>query len=172
MSYYVIDVETDGPIPHKYSMVCFGVVKVTPELDTTFYGKTKPISELWIPESLSVSGFNREEHMGFDDPYTVMKNFRDWINETSVGRPIFMSDNNGFDFAWINYYFHTFIGSNPFGWSSRRIGDLYCGMVKDSFAKWKHLRETTHTHHPVDDAKGNAEAILKMKEMGLKIKFK
>ncbi len=36
----------------------------------------------------------------------------------------------------------------------------------------KHLRRTTHTHHPVDDAKGNAEALLTMKkEMGLKIKL-
>ena len=33
----------------------------------------------------------------------------------------------------------------------------------------KHLRKTRHTHHPVDDAKGNAEALLQMKEMGLKI---
>jgi hypothetical protein len=37
---------------------------------------------------------------------------------------------------------------------------------------FKHLRRTTHTHHPVDDAKGNAEALLTMKkEMGLKIKL-
>jgi hypothetical protein len=36
-------------------------------------------------------------------------------------------------------------------------------------ASWKQLRDTKHTHNPVDDAKGNAEAILKMKDMGLKI---
>jgi len=28
-----------------------------------------------------------------------------------------------------------------------------------------------HTHHPVDDAKGNAEALLEMRKMGLKISF-
>lgn len=172
MSYYSVDVESDGQIPHKYSMVCFGAVKITPELDKTFYGQTKPISELWIPNALAISGFNREEHLNFDDPYIVMKNFSEFIEETTVGRPIFISDNNGYDFAWINYYFHTFIGSNPFGWSSRRIGDLYCGMVNDCHAKWKHLRKTKHTHNPVDDAMGNAEAVLKMKELGLKITLK
>ena len=26
MSYIVVDVESDGPIPHKYSMVCFVAV--------------------------------------------------------------------------------------------------------------------------------------------------
>lgn len=172
MSYYVVDVEADGPIPHKYSMVCFGVVKLTPELDTIFYGKTKPISELWIPEALEISGFNRDEHLTFDDPFTVMKSFKDWINKTTNGNPIFISDNNGFDFAWINYYFHTFIGSNPFGWSSRRIGDMYCGMMKNTYAKWKHLRKTKHTHNPIDDSMGDAQAILEMKKMGLKIKTK
>jgi len=35
-----------------------------------------------------------------------------------------------------------------------------------------HLRKTKHTHNPVDDAKGNAEALLALKnEMGLKIKL-
>jgi len=45
-------------------------------------------------------------------------------------------------------------------------------MQKDVYSRWKHLRKTSHTHHPVDDAKGNAEALLKMKEMGLKINLK
>ena len=35
---------------------------------------------------------------------------------------------------------------------------------------FKHLRKTKHTHHPVDDAKGNAEALLHMVQtLGLKI---
>ena len=46
------------------------------------------------------------------------------------------------------------------------------GIEKDTFKTFKHLRKTKHTHHPVDDAKGNAEALLTMKkEFGLKIKF-
>jgi len=77
--------------------------------------------------------------------------------------------NCAYDWQWINYYFHVNLGYNPFGYSGRRIGDLYCGMMNDSFAKWKHLRETKHNHNPVQDAKGNAEVILKMKELGLKI---
>ena len=41
-------------------------------------------------------------------------------------------------------------------------------MKHDTFKNFKHLRRTKHTHHPVDDAKGNAEALLTMREMGLK----
>ncbi|MFO7937659.1 MAG: hypothetical protein R6V06_08665 [Kiritimatiellia bacterium] len=100
--------------------------------------------------------------------------FAEWIKEVSDGRPIFISDNPAFDWQWINYYFHEFLGRNPFGHSARRIGDLYCGMVKDARKNrdWKRkYRKTKHTHNPVDDATGNAEALLAMKELGLKINF-
>jgi len=172
MSLFVTDVESDGQIIGRHSIVCFGVVKLTPELDTTFYGQMMPISDQWIPSALAVSGFSREEHEMFPHPKSVMENFAKWLEKNSVGKPVLISDNNGYDASWINYYFHVYCGKNPFGWSSRRIGDLYCGMVKDTFAQWKQLRVTAHTHNPVDDARGNAEALLKMKEMGLKINTK
>lgn len=172
MSWIVVDVESDGPVPPAWSMICFGAVVVEPSLSKTFYGQTRPISDTFNPEALAISGISREQHMGFEDPRAVMQRFKDWLTANSAGRPIFVSDNVAYDWQWINYYFHTYVGENPFGYSGRRIGDLYCGLVKDSFAQWKQLRKTAHTHHPVDDAKGNAEAILAMKEMGLKIPSK
>ena len=168
MSLFVVDVESDGGLLGVNSMVCFGVVKVTPELDTTFYGKTKPISDIYNESALAVSGFSREQHLEFDDPKLVMYEFDKWLYKNTKGRPILISDNNGYDASWINWYFLTYLGKNPFGWSSRRIGDLYCGMKMDMWAGWKKLCVTKHTHNPVDDAMGNAEALLKMKEMGLK----
>ena len=40
------------------------------------------------------------------------------------------------------------------------------------FQNFKHLKKTRHTHHPVDDARGNAEAFLALKEqLGLKVSF-
>lgn len=171
MSYIVVDVETDGPIQGRNSMVCFGAVIVEPSLKKTFYGKVRPISDEYDPESLSISGFSREEHLTFEDPAEVMKQFAEWINENTVNKPILISDNNGYDAAWINWYFLTYYGSNPFGWSSRRIGDLYCGLKKNSKSQWKWLRDAPHNHNPVSDALGNAQVLLKMQKMGLKIKL-
>lgn len=171
MSYFSVDIEADGPIPGPYSMVSFGAVVVEPGLSRTFYRELCPISEKWVPEALAVSGFSREQTLKFDFPGKIMAEFEDWVNQNSRGRPIFIADNPGFDFAFINFYFHTFIGRNPFGFSSRRIGDLYCGAKLDTFAKWKHLRETQHSHNALDDAKGNAEAIIKMQKMGLRIRL-
>jgi DNA polymerase III epsilon subunit-like protein len=169
MSIIVVDVEADGPIPGKYSMVSLGAVVVEPSLARTFHALTRPISDLWLPEALAVSGVTREEHLRHDDPAEVMERFEKWVLESSRGRPVFASDNLAFDWQFVNWYFHTFLGRNPFGWSGRRIGDLYCGMVKDGHASWKHLRKTPHDHHPVNDAKGNAEALLAMIDMGLKL---
>jgi len=82
-----------------------------------------------------------------------------------------VSDNVAFDWQFINYYFHRFFGRNPFGFSGRRIGDLYAGLVKDASksTEWKKYRVSAHTHNPVDDARGNAEALRKFKELGLNI---
>lgn len=41
--------------------------------------------------------------------------------------------------------------------------------VESDNKDWKKLRQTKHSHLPVDDCKGNAEVLLKTKEMGLKM---
>lgn len=168
----MVDIESDGPIPGDYSMISFGAVIVDEALDKTFYGKLKPVSDNYIPEALAVSGHTREETMSFDEPAEVMKAFAVWIKANCADRPIFISDNNGFDWMFICWYFHHFTGENPFGHSSQNLGSLYKGMEKDMFKTFKYLRKTKHTHHPVDDARGNAEALLTMRnKLGLKIKF-
>lgn len=173
MSYIMVDIESDGPIPGDYSMISFGAVLVDDNLDKTFYGKLKPISENWIPQALAVSGHSRNETLEFDEPKEVMEKFAEWIKQNSKGQAVFISDNNGFDWMFICWYFHHFLDKNPFGHSSQNLGSLYKGLVKDTFKNFKHLRKTKHTHHPVDDAKGNAEALLTMKnEMDLGISLK
>ena len=68
MSYVMVDIEADGPIPGDYSMICFGAVIVEPSLSRTFYGQLRPISEQWQPEALAVSGFTRERTLAFSAP--------------------------------------------------------------------------------------------------------
>jgi DNA polymerase III epsilon subunit-like protein len=172
MSYIIVDVEADGPIPYKYSMVSFGAIILDNSLDKTFLGETKPISDLWIPDALKVSGISRDQHLKFNDPKEVMEDFTKWIKKNSTGNHIFISDNPAFDWQWINYYFYTFLDHNPFGHSARRIGDLYSGMLMDTRKgnEWKRkFRKTKHDHNPVNDAKSNAEALLAMCKLGLKI---
>lgn len=161
----MVDIETDGPCPGMHSMICFGAVIVEPGLQRTFYARLKPISETYIPAALAISGFTREETLKFPDPRDAMHDFELWLEKNVEGRPILWADNPMFDGGFINYYFWHQLGRNPFGWSAAGLGQLYKGLRRDIYATFKHLRKTPHTHDPVDDAKGNAEALLSMMEM-------
>jgi len=170
MSWIMVDIESDGPIPGDYSMIEIGAVIVDDRLSTTFYSQIKPISDNYKTEALSVSGYSREDTLSFRNPEEVMMDFKSWILQNSTGKPLFVSDNNGFDWMFVCWYFHHFIGENPFGYSSTNLGSLYKGIVRNTFENFKHLRETEHTHNPLDDAIGNAEALLRIiKTYDLKI---
>jgi hypothetical protein len=161
--FFVVDVESNGPCPGIYSMISLGAGVVDGKFNKTFYGQTKPISEKFEEEAYSVVGTDYETHLTYDDPEEVMKNFAKWLVENSdpKDRLTLWSDNPAFDWQWVNYYFHKYTGGNPFGFSARRIGDFYCGLQRDLrvASVWKSLRKTKHSHHPVDDAVGNAEAL-------------
>jgi exonuclease len=172
MNFVMVDIEADGPIPGDYSMIALGAVIVEPGLQRRFAARLRPISDTWIPDALAVSGFSREETLLFGEPKGQMERFAEWLAIEAKGQPKFVSDNNGFDWQFVNWYFHHFLGRNPFGHSSTNLGSLYKGLVKDTSPNFKHLRRTRHTHDPVDDAVGNAEAMLAMiEEMGLKARL-
>ena len=113
-------------------------------------------------ESLAVSGYSREDTLSFRNPEEVMLDFKTWILQNSVGKPLFISDNNGFDWMFVCWYFHHFLSDNPFGHSSANLGSLYKGIVRNTFENFKHLRKTKHSHNPLNDAMGNAEAFLQI----------
>ena len=170
----VVDCETDGPAPgHElYSLVSFGAVVVEPALNRTFRGRLKPISNKWMPDALAISGIGRDVHEAYPPPADVMLEFVRWVKAQSDGkRATFISDNLGFDWSFINYYLWYYAGENPFGFSGRRLNDLFAGWMGNASATqgWKKFRKTPHTHDPVDDAMGMAEALLEMKARGLKI---
>jgi DNA polymerase III epsilon subunit-like protein len=165
MTYIMVDIESDGPIPGDYSMISIGAVVVDENLDKTFRRDLKPISKDFREEALNICGVTREETLGYPDAAEVMTDFERWVDENSDGQPRLISDNNGFDWMFICWYFHHFCGRNPFGYSSTNLGSLYKGFVKDLTKNFKHLRDTVHTHDPLDDAIGNAEAFRKICEM-------
>ena len=171
MSLIVVDVESDGPIPgtDEYSMIAVGAAIVDGKFDKTFRALLRPISDKWVPEALAISGYSREQTLAFEDPEGVMRKFATWVTDVSQDRPVFISDNLAFDWMFTCWYFHHFTSNNPFGFSGRRIGDIWAGMRLNMRTNWRHLRETKHSHDTLDDAKGNAEALKRFKEPGLKI---
>jgi len=63
-------------------------------------------------------------------------------------------------------------GPIPGDYSMISLGAVLVEPTLSKTNNFKHLRKTPHTHHPVDDAKGNAEAFLELiKEYKLGIKL-
>lgn len=172
MCWISVDVEADGPIPGDFSMVALGAVIVEPLLQRSFYAKLRPISEKWITDSLRICGFNREQTLSFENPSTVMRHFGQWLRKEGGVHLFFISDNNGFDWQYINWYFHHFLGQNPFGFNSTNLLSLFLGLKKNMYSTFKHFRKSSHGHNPLQDAIRNAEALMEMKKQyALKIKF-
>lgn len=170
IKYVSIDVEADGPCPGLYSMVSLGAVVVEPGLARTFYGEFAPLpGAFWNEEALAVSKTSRYQHLSYPDPSITTERFCDWLKEeSSRGATLRMvGDNPAFDWQFINYYLIRFCGYNPLGWSARRIGDYFAGLQRNfnHQNRWKQYREYVHTHNPLDDAKGNANALLKLWEL-------
>jgi len=164
LNFVSVDIEADGPVPGLYSMVSFGAVVATPPFDDSFYCELKPISDQYIPDALKVCGFTRDETLKFTEAEIQMARFEAWLDDLKLRKsyPIFIADNNGFDWQFINYYFHKFVGRNPFGYSSWNLNSFYKGLEKNVRAKFKQFRVTKHTHNALDDAIGNAEALHKI----------
>lgn len=163
MSLFVVDVEADGPAPGLYSMVSLGAIRVDRELERSYYGRLAPISERFDPEALAVSHVTREEHLGYPPAEEETRRFFEWVKANNRGgKPVFVSDNPAFDWQWINYYAHLFLGENPFGHSGRRVGDFCAGLEGDWEASgaYRALGVTEHTHNPADDARRVAEGLI------------
>src|SRR3989338_10868116 len=112
-----VDCEGHGPAPTLNDAVAFEFGAVAYPSKQTFHGTaaTKETFEKfdkWIA-SVIERGFTPLDN----SPY--LTGFR----------PLFVSDNPAYDWQFINYYFHLFLGRNPFGHSARRIGDFYAGLV-------------------------------------------
>ncbi len=170
----VFDVEADGPCPGLYNMISFGLVSLA-DPSKSFLGQVAPLLDKpGIDAARAVTGITFETQKTWPDAAIVMPAAAAFLNELTGGkRAIFWSDNPAFDWQFWNWYCHRFLGDNPAGFSARRIGDLDAGRRGEPLTTnaFKKRRNTAHTHDPVDDARGNAEALRwVLGEMGEHVK--
>ncbi|MCA1734375.1 MAG: exonuclease [Acidobacteria bacterium] len=172
-AYFSADVETDGPIPGRYSLLSFALVYAgsydgrafeRPDaLDTTFYREVRPISQHWQAEALEVNRIDRKRlEQDGADPATAMTEAAQWVRNIAAGRrPILVAYPVSFDWTWLYWYFIEFSkDGSPFNHSG-------CYDLKTAFAVkgelpislagrdqlLAHLRaDHPHTHHALEDA--------------------
>src|SRR5471030_1669061 len=114
--YVSIDIEAAGPLPPTYSMLSLGAVLVD-DPKATFYVELRPTNDEALPAAMKVVGRTLKEfaEVGLT-PKEAMTGFRDWLTGVAeAGKPVFVGFNASFDWAFVNYYFHHYLGEFPFG---------------------------------------------------------
>ena len=148
-----VDVETSGPIPGKYSLLSIGACNVF-DVSQTFVCEIKPTSKKFVPEALAVTGLSLErlQKSGLS-PTKAMKKFASWSK--SLVRDgeslVFVGFNAAFDWSFVNYYFHKYLGENPYGFSALDIKSLYMGAADSDWS---------------DTRSSHIAATLKPKQLG------
>ena len=136
-----VDIEASGPIPDKYSMLSIGAC-VTSKPSEQFHCYLKPMSNEFIPEAIEVTGLSLEKlHKEGVEPIDAMTQLKEWIESlVSKGEKIvFVGFNASFDWSFINYYFHQFLGENPFGIAALDIKSMYFGTANHT---WESTRSS------------------------------
>jgi DNA polymerase III epsilon subunit-like protein len=169
--YISVDIEAAGPVPGLYSMLALGACEVG-RPDEAFYAELRPVTDAFVPEALQVGGLSMERlrEQG-RDPAEVMVAFGNWVRDraTRAGRPVFVGFNSSFDWAFVNWYFHQFLGENPFGIGGVDIKAYYMGLVGCAWSDTTSSRlppqfrsAWPHTHNALDDARAQADIFAKL----------
>lgn len=171
--YISVDIEAAGPIPGEYSLLSIGA-SIVGQSEIAFYAELKPLNDNAVPEALAVSKLDMKNLAATGkEAMAAMEEFRDWVRAHADGhKPVFVGFNASFDWSFVNWYFHKFLGENPFGFSALDIKAYYLGF---SGCKWgqttsSHLPQEFQpsqplNHNALDDAKAQGkifEELLKV----------
>lgn len=183
--YISVDIETDGPVPGRYSMLSMGLVAVatydgsrierlTPRAHAAYW-ELQPVSEEFDSEALAVNGLDRERlrRSGMEPREAMMAAHR-WVTEVAQERrPVLVAYPVAFDWLFLHWYFVTYCGASPFGHGTCiDIRSLYVGVTGSTFGASSKGNVATelqprsaHTHHALDDAIEQGELFVNVLEL-------
>jgi hypothetical protein len=185
--YISADVETDGPVPGRHSLLSFGLAVAArydgrqlepadPEAQT-FYRELRPAFDEVDPDALAVSGLDRAQLLvEGTDPAQAMNAAAAWVLEVGgEDRPVMVAFPLAFDWLWLQWYFLRLCpNGSPFSFSScldmKTLFWARQGMPTDRAGKDDlpaDLRATRrHTHNALDDAIEQAELFVRLWPFG------
>lgn len=170
-----VDVETAGPVPGEYSMLSIGACNVDDE-SQVFSCEIKPINQNADPKALEVSGLSmaqlQESGLTAED---AMQKFQAWARgqATNDETLVFVGLNAPFDWSFVNYYFHKYLGSNPFDFAALDIKAYYMGTTGCAWSETRSSRlsadlepQRQSDHTALRDAQYQAELFRLIRARG------
>lgn len=170
--YVSTDVEADGPIPGRHSMLSFGSFAFTVDVKT---GEIKELGRFERnlhqlaeakPDERTMSEFWAKEpeawaacRQNLVTPEEAMKDYVAWL-KALPSKPVFVGYPAGFDWTFVYWYLIAFAGESPFGFQALDAKSYASAILKRNFRKtvkssmpdswFKDAKE--HTHVAIDDA--------------------
>jgi len=178
--YFSTDIEADGPIPGKYSMLSFGSAAFNSSgqmldtfaanLDTLPGASQHPDTMDWWKSQTAAWEAHRQNTRPAE---AVMPEYVRWVNSVSKkfnGRPVFVGYPAGFDFLFMYWYLINFAGESPFSFSAldmktyamAKLGVEYRAVTKRKMPRDWFSNTKKHTHVALDDAIEQGELFIKM----------
>lgn len=166
--YISVDIEADGPIPGDYSMISFGACVVGSEgWHEEFYIELRYMTDQFVPEAMAVSGFDRAYLRNCLPAAEATRQIVGWLDDVQEMYPrkrlVMVGFNAPFDWMFVNYYLHHFIGRNPLGISALDSKSLYMGATGCTWGETSMAKlppeikpETGLTHNALQDARDQA----------------
>jgi hypothetical protein len=181
--YISADVETDGPVPGRHSMLSFGLavaarydgrnLELADPESHTFYRELRPAFDEVDPQALAISGLDRSRLLAEgSDAAESMSAAAAWVLEVAhQAHPVMVAFPLAFDWLWLQWHFLRFCAEgSPFSFSScldmktlfwARQGTPIEGAGKDDLPL--ELRPARrHTHNALDDAIEQAEIFVRL----------
>lgn len=187
--YFSVDIETDGDAPGISSMLSLGAVAMYPQshsptmpVHSTFYRTLRRLPEA-RPSNSTMEWWDQfpkqwaETRAGAIDPKKAMEELEEWVQTVladmaekgiSAPTPIFLAGPIGFDFSFVYYYMHRFLGRCIFGHNGVDLRSVAMGILGLGYRhKKEQLPEewnTTlpHTHNALEDAEEQADRFRLM----------
>lgn len=174
-----LDLETDGPFTDDergYSILSIGATEIYGQR-RTFYAELRPISALFIPEAVSVSGLDRGrlEREG-RDPADAMRAFCAWAR--ALGPQPVLASFSTWDLGLIWWYLCRFVGREALPFSHSHIdmkSMLYGALGVDWSGTGKSRLKKTHpellrglpphSHNALEDALEQAELFRRIRAL-------
>lgn len=165
--YASTDVEANGPIPGVYSMLSFGTCLFDSsgtELGS-FYSNLELLPDAAEhPETADFwkehqTAYNMTRH-GLEQPSEVMHKYVEWLDQFDAPK-VFVAYPVGFDFTFVYWYLHKFVGISPFYHSAVDIrsygmalmGSYFMRSTKKFFPNYWKPANAPHTHNALLDAR-------------------